>query len=382
MKIINPMKFEICEEFKENFYEVYEFHGLSETMSINLKFSWVLKTIAKNNKKWSPKCLQRFLNTLPNCYQISSTQLYERYIEIAKSNFIEALYFYTQENADIEQMTGRETSNTSENIGHELYKIRLKDIHHYSCLHDMYDSDNTNVSKYKKAEQLRIHSKQKNFSWRKYLKVRDELMSYFTADKNFTFKMTLLLGTLNIEENSDDFSYYQINDVSGEYRQIHPEVAYKTGEALFFEKFLDGVEEKYANEALSNIRKTKKALDLLKVDPYKYIFNEKNRTEFGAYDRYSDLFTGSKSWEANKMTVVLPKHKVGVSSMIGASKLISKYQEFFDPKDIKSLKKRKSFYGRKIQLTCKHEFLLSDDDSKKYNHRFDRNDINIFPFKS
>ena len=48
------MKFEICEEFKENFYEVYEFHGLSETMSINLKFSWVLKTIAKNNKKWSP----------------------------------------------------------------------------------------------------------------------------------------------------------------------------------------------------------------------------------------------------------------------------------------------------------------------------------------
>jgi len=376
------MNFEICEEFKQNFYEVHDIHGLNETKSINLKSSWVFKTIGKNNKKWSPKCLQRFLDTLPYCYQISSIELYERYIEVAKSNFIEALYFYTQENAHIESMTGRDTSNTSENIGRELYKIRLKDIHDYSCFHDMYDSDNTIVSKYKEAEQLRICSKRENFSWLKYLEVRNELMSYFTADKNFTFKMLLLLGTLNIDENSDDFSYYQINDVSSEYGDIHPEVAYKTGEVLFFEKFLDGVEKKYVNEALSNVRKIKKALDLLKVDPYKYIFNEKNRTEFGSHDRYSDLFTDSKSWDQQKkITMVLPEHKVGVSSMIGASKLISKYQKFFDPKDIKSLKKRKCFSGRKIRLTCKHEFMLSDDDSQKYNHRFDRNDRNIFPIR-
>ena len=377
------MNFKICKEFKENFYEVHMFNGLNETKLINLKSSWVFKTISKNNKRWSARCLQRFLDTLPNCYQISSTSLYERYVEVAKSNFIEALYFYTQENAHIESMTGRDTSNTSENIGRELYKIRLKDIHDYSCFHDMYDSDNTIVSKYKKAEQLRIRSKRENFSWLKYLEVRNELMSYFTADKDFTFKMMLLLGTLNIDENSDDFSYYQINDVSSEYGDIHPEIAYKTGEAFFFEKFLDGVEGKYANEALSNVRKTKKALDLLKVDPYKYTFNEKNRTEFGTYDRYSDLFTSNKStWDQQKkITMVLPGHKVGVSSMIGASKLISKYQKFFDPIDIKKLKKKKFFFGRKIYLFCKKAFMLSDDDSKKYHHHLDKNDRSIFPHK-
>ena len=121
----------------------------------------------------------------------------------------------------------------------------------------------------------------------------------------------------------------------------------------------------------------------MKVDPYKYTFNEKNRTKFGTYDRYSDLFTSKKSnWDSQKkITMVLPGHKVGVCSMIGASKLISKYQKFFDTKDIENLKKRRSFYGRKIQLTCKKAFMLYDDDSTKYNHFLDKNDSSIFPHK-
>ena len=379
------MNFEICKEFKENFYETHQFHGLSETKLINLKSTWVFKAIGKNNKKWSPRCLQRFLDTLPYCYQISSTSLYERYIEVAKSNFIEALYFYTQENASVESMTGRDTSNSSNNIGYELYKLRLADIHGYSCLRDLYDLDDTHIKKYKKTE--KFLNEEENLDWGKYLEARKELIRYFTADKDFTFKMMLLLGTLNIKESesSDDYSWstYQINDVSSEYSHIHPEVAYKSGEALFFEKFLDGVEGKYANEALLNIRKTKKALDLLKVDPYKHTFNEKNRTEFGSYDRYSDLFTSDKStWDhQKKIRMVLPGHKVGVSSMIGASKLISKYQKFFDPKDIENLKKKRFFYGRKIQLTCKKAFMLSDDDTKKYHHHLDKNDRSIFPHK-
>ena len=375
------MNFEICKEFKENFYEVHSFSGLSETKLINLKSSWVFKTISKNNKRWSPKCLQRFLDTLPYCYQISSTSLYERYVEVAKSNFIEALYFYTQENASVESLAGRDTSNTTENIGCELYKLRLADIDSYSSLHDLYDLDDPHIKKFKKTE--KFLNEEENLDWGKYLDARKESIRYFTADKDFTFKMILLLGTLNIDEDSSDFKYYQINDISSEYSDTHTEVAYKTGEALFFEKFLDGVEEKYANEALSNIRKTKKALDLLKVDPYKYTFNEKNRTEFGSYDRYSDLFTSDKStWDnQKKIRMVLPGHKVGVSSMIGASKLISKYQKFFDPIDIENLKKKRFFYGRKIQLTCKKAFMLSDDDSKKYHHHLDKNDRSIFPHK-
>ena len=372
------MNFEICKEFQENFYEVHIFDGLSESKMVHLKSSWVFKTIGKNNKKWSPKCLQRFLDTLPYCYQIRSTDLYKSYIELAKSNFIEALYFYTQGNAAVESMTGRDTSNTSSNIGRELFNLRLEKILSHSKLKELYDSDNHHIKKFRKTE--KYLSEEEVFSWGKYSLAMSKLMSYFTDDKDFTFKMMLLLGTLNLDEDSDDFCFGQINDVSSEYNEIHPEVAYKTGEAFFFEKFLDGVDEKYANEAFLNIRKTKNALDLMKVDPYKYAFNEKNKTDFWTPERYSDLFTESKSYdEQKKIFMVTPEQKVAVSSMIGASKLISKYQKFFDPKDIKSLKKRKSFYGRKIQLTCKKAFMLSDDDKDKYCHMLDKNDRNLFP---
>ena len=148
----------ICKEFKENFYEVHSFSGLSETKLINLKSSWVFKTISKNNKRWSPKCLQRFLDTLPYCYQISSTSLYERYLEVAKSNFIEALYFYTQENASVESLAGKDTSNTSENIGCELYKLRLADIHSYSCLRDLYDLDDRRRKRQSEASTMQVAS--------------------------------------------------------------------------------------------------------------------------------------------------------------------------------------------------------------------------------
>ena len=138
-------------------------------------------------------------------------------------------------------MTGRDTSNTSKNIGFELYKLRLADIHGYSCLHDLYDLDDPHIKKYKKSEQFL--KEKENLDWGKYLEARKELMSYFTADKDFTFKMTLLLGTLNIDEGSD-YRFYQINDVSSEYSDNYAEEAYKTGEAFFFEKFLEYKEPK------------------------------------------------------------------------------------------------------------------------------------------
>ena len=55
------MNFEICKEFKENFYEVHMFNGLSETKLINLKSSWVFKTISKNNKDGLPNVCSDFL---------------------------------------------------------------------------------------------------------------------------------------------------------------------------------------------------------------------------------------------------------------------------------------------------------------------------------
>jgi len=373
------VNFKICKGFKENLYEVRYFSGLCEYKMVNLKSSWVFKTIAKNNRRWSPKAFQKFLDTLPYCYQIPSTDLYNSYIQLAKSNFVEALYFYTQENAAIESMTGRDTSNTSSNIGVELFNLRLEKILSNSSLGELYDSDNHHVKKFKKTE--KYLDEEENFSWEKYSLAKSKLMSYFTADKDFTFKMMLLLGTLRADKNTDRFEYGQIRDVSSQYSDIDYKTAVLRGESLFFEQFLDGVEEKYVNEAFSNNRKTKNALDLLKTDSYKYTFNEKYRTPFENFDRFSDIFTDSENYDKQKKIImVLPGHKVGVSSMIGASKLISKYEKFFNSKDIKSLKKRKSFYGRKIQLTCKKEFMLSSDDMDKYSHMIDKNDKN-FPLE-
>ena len=120
----------------------------------------------------------------------------------------------------------------------------------------------------------------------------------------------------------------------------------------------------------------------MKVDPYKYTFNEKIGPSLEPMTGIQIFLPQRKvTGSQKKITMVLPGHKVGVCSMIGASKLISKYQKFFDPKDIKKLKKKRFFFGRKIHLFCKKAFMLSDDDSKKYHHHLDKNDRLIFPHK-
>ena len=96
------MNFEICEEFKEHFYDVHQFHYLDENKRVNLKFSWVLKTIVRKNEYWRKYYLTRFINTLPRCYRITVPELFNRYIEVGKSSFIEALYEQTQQNAKAE----------------------------------------------------------------------------------------------------------------------------------------------------------------------------------------------------------------------------------------------------------------------------------------
>ncbi len=114
------MNFEICKEFKEHFYDVHQFHYLDENKRVNLKFSWVLKTIARKNDYWRKYYFTRFINTLPRCYRITVPELFNRYIEVGKSSFIEALYEQTQQNAKAEGRYTFSTENTSRNIGVEL----------------------------------------------------------------------------------------------------------------------------------------------------------------------------------------------------------------------------------------------------------------------
>ena len=404
------MNFEICEEFKEHFYDVHQFHYLDENKRVNLKFSWVLKTIARKNDYWRKYYFTRFIDTLPRCYRITVPELFNRYIEVGKSSFIEALYEQTQQNAKAEGRNTVSTENTSKNIGVELLKLRLEKIHSDALFCNMPYNNDLHSKNYKKALKG-ISKKDKNF-WRKRLKASEKTMSYFTADKDFIFKMMLLLGTTCVEEG-DDSSFFNIRVVTGEKRDIDYEDALEIGESIFFEQFLDGVGAKYKNEALLNVRKTKKALDFLGLDPYAHSFDgcigEACKTDIFFYPKggwnsdrwnlnnhitkkkmgssvraaqaYKEKDNLSKKSEQTEKTYceVLPGDRIGVSSMIGASKLISKYRKFFDAKDIDFLLHRKKYSGERTELRPTKKFYLDREDQDKYNHLLDKNDHIIFP---
>ena len=237
-------------------------------------------------------------------------------------------------------------------------------------------------------------------------------MSYFTADRDFIFKMMLLLGTTCVEEG-DDSSFFNIRVVTGERRDIDYEDALEIGKSIFFEQFLDGVGAKYKNEALLNIRKTENALDFLGVDPYAHTFDrcvgEACKTDIFFYPKggwnsdrwnfnnhitkkkmgssvraaqaYKEKDNLSKKSEQTEITYweVLYGDRIGVSSMIGASKLISKYRKFFNPKDIDFLLHRKKYSGERTELRPIKKFYLNREDQDKYNHLLDKNDHIIFP---
>ena len=404
------MNFEICEEFKEHFYDAHQFHYLDENKRVNLKFSWVLKTIARKNECWRKYYLKRFIKTLPRCYRITVPELFNRYIEVGKSSFIEALYEQTQQNAKAEGRYIRSTENTSKNIGVELLKLRLEEIHSNALFYNMPYKNNLHSKNYKKASKS-ISKKDKNF-WRKRLKASEKTMSYFTADRDFIFRMMLLLGTTCVEEG-DDSSFFNIRVVAGERRDIDYEDALKIGESIFFEQFLDGVRAKYKNEALLNIRKTKNALNFLDVDPYAHTFDgcigEACNTDIFFYPKggwnsdrwdfnnhitkkkmgssvkaaqvYKEKDSLSKKSKQTEKTYweVLPGDRIGVSSMIGASKLISKYRNFFNPEDIDFLLNKKKYSGERTELRPTKKFYLDFEDQDKYNHLLDKNDHVIFP---
>ena len=383
------MNFEICEEFKEHFYDVHQFRNLDENKRVNLKFSWVLKTIARKNDYWRKNYLKSFINTLPNCYQITVPELFNRYIEVGKASFIEALYKQTHLYA---KTVGSKTINT-EKIGFALSKLRLNEIHSNALICNMPYKNDLNSKNYNKPL-IGIPKKDKEF-WRKRLKARERTMSYFTADQDFTFKMVLLLGTTCVEEGIDY------------------ENAVEIGESIFFEQFLDGVGAKYKNEALLNIRKTKNALYFLGIDPYVHTFDKcfgescksdiffypkggwnsdrwnfnnhitkkKKGSSIKAAQAYKEKVSLSNNSQHAEKTYweVLPGDRIGVSSMIGASKLISKYRKFFNPRDIDFLLNRKKYSGERTELTPIRKFYLDREDQDKYNHLLDGNDRIIFP---
>ena len=97
-----------------------------------------------------------------------------------------------------------------------------------------------------------------------------------------------------------------------------------------------------------------------------------------AYKEKDNLSKKSKQTEITYWEV-LPGDRIGVSSMIGASKLISKYRKFFNPKDIDFLLNRKKYSGEQTEIRPIKKFYLNREDQDKYNHLLDKNDHIIFP---
>ena len=128
----------------------------------------------------------------------------------------------------------------------------------------------------------------------------------------------------------------------------------------FFTPKMDGILTGGILTTILQRRKWDHQLELLKPITEKLIFQKKSKQTEITY------------WE------VLPGDRIGVSSMIGASKLISKYRKFFNPKDIDFLLNRKKYSGEQTEIRPIKKFYLNREDQDKYNHLLDKNDHIIF----
>ena len=83
-----------------------------------------------------------------------------------------------------------------------------------------------------------------------------------------------------------------------------------------------------------------------------------------AAQAYKEKENLSKKRKQTEITYweVLPGDRIGVSSMIGASKLISKYRKFFNPKDIDFLLNRKKYSGEQTEIRPIKKFYLNRED--------------------
>ena len=376
------MDFEIYRGFRKHFYTVNfgYYHPLKYEAITCLKFAWVMQTISRNNHRWSSRSLRKFLDTLPTVFQIQSGCTMKRYIEIAKSNFVEALFFFTQENASVEGLTGRDTDNTSCNLGKNIYELRLQDIHDRSILWLLPNQKQPDVLRYKEHREKSPKDLGSDY-WSQSSKLSSDTMQYFTNDPDFLIKMVLLLSTLEEENCNGEYDFCCFRDLDI-YGLGHVNDFVKYGEMLMHDKFLCGVHDKYKNQALSHIRKITNAHRFLNSNLiYASVFQEKNRMDFYNPEIYQDIFFNNDIPvhynDNDKIWHISCGEKVGVNSMIGASKLISKYADCFNPSDIDFLKHRKPYLGEKTSLSCIKNFGIFDSFRKKYSHPKDLNDPSL-----
>ena len=192
--------------------------------------------------------------------------------------------------------------------------------------------------------------------------------------------MVLLLSTLEEENCNEEYDFYCIRDLE-DYGSSHVNDLVKYGEMLMHDKFLCGVHDKYKNQALSHIRKITNAHRFLNSNLiYASVFQEKNRMDFHNPEIYQDIFFNNDIPvhynDNDKIWHISCGDKVGVNSMIGASKVL-KYADCFNPSDTDFLRHRKHYLGEKTLLSCIKNFEISDSFRKRYSHPKDLNDPSL-----
>tara|TARA_Y100000768_G_C23913343_1_gene651098 strand:+ start:132 stop:1238 length:1107 start_codon:yes stop_codon:yes gene_type:complete len=367
------MKNIIHKSFKENFYSYTNFHGLADKEQINLKPTWVINKLVENNKKWDINSLSRFIHSLPHSYGFYDPDFIKLCLIILKETFIKALFLNTQDNASIEFYAARDTANSSSNLCDTLVGLRFEEIF----------SNMPGIGKITGIERDFFKRWKIDRDFKKWEIIQEKWRAYYFEDINFLMSLIILFSTLDPER---DNYYYKIRYL-GDEEYNFPDI--ENGKEILFTKFFDGTEAKYKNKMNSLINKTLKALMMLpntKLEKI-YISDRLDKDlQIASADEYNDIFLskqyislqGVKIKECKEMFPLRRGDAVGINNMVGTSKIIAHYKNYFSKKDINFLIYEKAYNGEMSYISCKKSFDLLEMHMKKEYIVEDKNAY-IFP---
>tara|TARA_B100000965_G_C19524582_1_gene728168 strand:+ start:240 stop:1298 length:1059 start_codon:yes stop_codon:yes gene_type:complete len=346
---------------------------LTDKEQINLKPTWVMNKLVTKNKKWDVNSLSIFINSLPHNYDFDEPDFIKLCLMINKDTFIKALFLYTQDNASIEYYAARDTTNSSSSLCDTLVDLRFEDM--FSAMPGIEEitgiehmlQDNTFDDPF-------IRARYKNFS-----QPKKKWRAYYLEDINFLMSLIILFSTCDPKKDS---YFYKIRYSEDEEIKF-PDIEH--GKEILFTKFFDGTKAKYKNKMNSLINRALNALTMLPNTKLEKIYiSEIFDKDFPLeleVSEYKDIFLGkqyvssqgTKIMKCKEMFQLRRGDTVGINNMVGASKIIAHYRNYFSKKDIDFLINEKAYDGEMSYISCKKSFDLLDKHIQKEYLPIDKN---------
>lgn len=362
------MKNIIHKSFKENFYS---FTSFNDKEQINLKPRWVINKLVTKNKKWDVNSLSIFINSLPHNYDFDEPDFIKLCLMINKDTFIKSLFMEIQDNASTEYWAARDTTNSSSLLCDTLVDLRFEDM-----FYEMRFIEEIKGIEHILQDNLFddpfIRTRYKN-----WMQSKKKWRSYYLEDINFLMNLIILFSTLDPKK---DYYFYKIRYSQDEEIKF-PDIEH--GKEILFTKFFDGTEAKYKNKMNSLINRALNALTMLPNTKLEKIYiSEMFDKNFPlAQGKYNDIFLskqyvsslGTKIMKCKEMFPLRRGDTVGINNMVGASKIIAHYKNYFSKKDIDFLINKKAYDGEMSYISCKKSFDLLDKHIQKEYLPIDKN---------